>query len=303
MTQDFFANSLEYKYSDFSMYIYYAENINRVKAGMYHKHTPMEIVIPLAGSFHLYINGVQHSIKNNSYVLIDHEVGHKIFDESATERSYFIIVFDILSSSGNDKTEKTDAELCYINILRILKSILGSRGFCKGDFNNNINILLEEFKKECVERRLGWESVLGMICFEIFLSIIRDSYTRMQDAQISKRQDDHSRDIATLAYEYIHEHYYEEISVEKIAASLNVSKRHINRTYEAMYGISVMKDVTRLRIEYAKKYLVETNDSLEHISGQVGFGTVNTFFKQFKNVMNITPGLYRRQNRKKEEKK
>lgn len=92
---------------------------------------------------------------------------------------------------------------------------------------------------------------------------------------------------------YIHSHYQEELSIEKVAEALNVSSRHINRSYSAMFGTTFIKNANLLRIAYAKDYLCTTDDSIEEIAEKVGFASTRTFYKLFQQYEGISASQYR----------
>ena len=56
--------------------------------------------------------------------------------------------------------------------------------------------------------------------------------------------------------------------------------------------------VTNLRLQHACKLLEQTDYVLEYVATQSGFGTLRTFYRQFKKKYNLTPTEYRRLGKK-----
>jgi len=54
------------------------------------------------------------------------------------------------------------------------------------------------------------------------------------------------------------------------------------------------KFVERLRIEAARRRLEESQNSMEAIAGECGFGNVNSMRNVFQRALKIPPGQYRR---------
>ena len=86
----------------------------------------------------------------------------------------------------------------------------------------------------------------------------------------------------------------EKISVEEIAASVNISSRECNRCFSRSIGISPNKYVKEYRIRTAVQMLQQTNDSILSISESCGFSTVSYFDKVFQEFMGVTPKNYRK---------
>lgn len=94
--------------------------------------------------------------------------------------------------------------------------------------------------------------------------------------------------------QFIQEHYMEKISVEEIAASVNISSRECNRCFGRSIGISPNKYLKEYRIRMAAQMLQQTNDSILSISEACGFSTVSYFDKVFQELMGVTPKNYRK---------
>lgn len=94
--------------------------------------------------------------------------------------------------------------------------------------------------------------------------------------------------------EYIESHFFEKISIEKIASSANISRSEADRCFQKYCHISPMKYVIRHRIEYAKLLLGSTPLSVKEIGFQCGFQDTSYFVKTFHKHMGITPSEYKK---------
>lgn len=95
------------------------------------------------------------------------------------------------------------------------------------------------------------------------------------------------------AKNYMDLHFAEPITISDISASANLSKYHFSRLFRAETGLSVHGYLLDLRINHAKKFLSETNLSVEEISQKCGFSSTSHFIRAFKHEMNITPARFR----------
>ncbi len=93
---------------------------------------------------------------------------------------------------------------------------------------------------------------------------------------------------------YIEEHYHEKISLDQLSKLFYISKYHLAREYQRLFGITITNDLTMKRLSHAKSMLRFSKESIEVIASLSGFQTSSYFIKVFKRFENITPLEYRR---------
>lgn len=93
---------------------------------------------------------------------------------------------------------------------------------------------------------------------------------------------------------YIQDHIQEEISLETIAAYVNMNSSYFSRYFKSKTGGNFVDFLTGIRIEKAKELLMETDLSIEEISIQVGHVNKAYFTKVFKKVTGFNPGEFRK---------
>lgn len=96
---------------------------------------------------------------------------------------------------------------------------------------------------------------------------------------------------------FIEEHFSDQISVEDVAAKVGMSARTLHRNCIDYAGIPPKQLLTNLRINQAKQWLIENNDTITEIAFATGFTDSNHFSKQFKMKVGCTPKEFRLQNR------
>ena len=80
-----------------------------------------------------------------------------------------------------------------------------------------------------------------------------------------------------------------------------MSPEHLSRTIKALTGRKFIDIVNSLRLERAKRYLLETDKKMEEIAELSGYGTAKTFFRSFKQAEGVPPGVWRKQMRDQKE--
>ncbi|MBD1382401.1 response regulator [Metabacillus arenae] len=97
---------------------------------------------------------------------------------------------------------------------------------------------------------------------------------------------------------YVEMYYMEELSLEKLANRFFLSREHISRKFKQQTGMPLSKYIIKLRIEQAKSWLSETDQSIFSISLMLGYQDEKYFSKLFKKVVGITPFEYRNLDKK-----
>jgi len=84
------------------------------------------------------------------------------------------------------------------------------------------------------------------------------------------------------------------LTVPVLAERVAMSPRNFARVFTKEMKTTPAKFVERLRIEAARRRLEESQNSMEAIAGECGFGNVNSMRNVFQRALKIPPGQYRR---------
>lgn len=96
----------------------------------------------------------------------------------------------------------------------------------------------------------------------------------------------------------INEHYGEDISLDELAASANVSKSECLRCFKESVQTTPYKYLTEYRLSKAAELLKNTDEPIGNIADRVGFCQVSHFGKCFKEKTGFSPREYRKENAK-----
>jgi transcriptional regulator GlxA family with amidase domain len=83
------------------------------------------------------------------------------------------------------------------------------------------------------------------------------------------------------------------LTLDEMAAWLNVSLRTLNRRFHATFGCSPVAWLTERRVRRAQQLLVASDEAVEQIARRVGFGSVVAFRAQFRGIVGVSPSRYR----------
>ena len=98
------------------------------------------------------------------------------------------------------------------------------------------------------------------------------------------------------AIEQIRLNYHGPLTVGALADAVHVSPSHLAHRFRSETGLSVKDYVTKVRIEVARRLLLETDAKLESIADAVGFCDAPHLSRVFVQHTRRRPGEYRRQH-------
>ena len=95
------------------------------------------------------------------------------------------------------------------------------------------------------------------------------------------------------ARDHMDRQYQAELDLDQVARVAGVSKYHFARSFEATYGETPMRYLTRRRIERAQDLLRAANLTVTEICMLVGFASLGSFSTRFTKLVGETPTAYR----------
>jgi AraC-like DNA-binding protein len=108
----------------------------------------------------------------------------------------------------------------------------------------------------------------------------------------------HSVAVALLAHlrrarDHIDRNYCEPLDLDGLARVAGVSKYHFVRSFEAAYGETPIRYLTRRRIERAQDLLRVANLTVTEVCMAVGFASLGSFSSRFSQLVGECPTAYR----------
>ncbi|EHR8837046.1 PocR ligand-binding domain-containing protein [Shigella flexneri] len=94
---------------------------------------------------------------------------------------------------------------------------------------------------------------------------------------------------------YIHDHFSEELTLEKVANVASLSPWYLSRFFKKAVGEGINTYLTRVRLCESHNLLKNTNWSVERISRSVGFNDSVYFSRLFKHNYGASPEMLRKQ--------
>ncbi len=93
--------------------------------------------------------------------------------------------------------------------------------------------------------------------------------------------------------EYINQNFTKEVTASNVAKSAGLSMSRALHLFKEETGMSLSNFITKLRIDYGKYLLLNTDVNIAHLANEVGFYDQSHFTKYFKKFERITPSRFR----------
>jgi two-component system response regulator YesN len=112
-----------------------------------------------------------------------------------------------------------------------------------------------------------------------------------------KKNNSGEKSIISTVIDYIQNNYSSKtLSVQEIAGVCYMNPAYLGQLFKKRMGCSITDFIHDVRIEQAKRLLVETDQNIELIANQTGFKDRSYFCKIFKKKTGLRPGEYKKNN-------
>jgi AraC-like DNA-binding protein len=88
--------------------------------------------------------------------------------------------------------------------------------------------------------------------------------------------------------------YAEPLNLDAMAAAAGFSRYHFVREFRAVFGETPGAYLSRRRVERAKDLLVHANLTVTEVCMVVGFSSLGSFSRRFRELVGCSPSEYRR---------
>lgn len=134
------------------------------------------------------------------------------------------------------------------------------------------------------KREVGYYAKAMSVLYEIIAEIQHEQYKYLDKKQ---------RNYMQKAYNYILDNYRMcEFDYKELCNSTGLKYAYFSQLFKETYGMSPVKFVTKMKIDYAKELLVTNRYSIVKIAEMSGFNDVSYFSKSFKKQTGFSPTKY-----------
>ena len=108
-----------------------------------------------------------------------------------------------------------------------------------------------------------------------------------------------ARETAQKAKRLLDELFCTQCNLNAELRHLGLSPRRMAEIFREEYGVTPSEYANNLRLDEAKRLLVQSDDRIIDIAYAIGFGGLSSFYRFFKNGTGLSPAAYRKEHRQK----
>lgn len=217
------------------------------------------------------------------YLLTDGEAEITLYDKEiklSPGNIYFIPAFSVLESSIAGQMDK------YYIHFQSDSPIFSLYRYFSDKYSVKSNEISEYLFKTVVENYAS-PSLSAKLRVEGALDLILADFIN----DISAERQNLSRFVEVL--EYIDENYTREISIEELAAIMNISKMYFANFFKSTFHISPKQYILNKRLIESQRLLLDSRMSVKEIAYAVGFENENYFSEFFSAKVGISALKFR----------
>ena len=87
--------------------------------------------------------------------------------------------------------------------------------------------------------------------------------------------------------------FSDELKISYLAEKCKMSETYFRRIFEDKYGISPKKYIIQLKMNHAKKLLLNSEYSVEEVCVRCGYSDVSLFSREFKKIAGVSPSGFK----------
>ena len=167
--------------------------------------------------------------------------------------------------------------------------------------NAKLAIIMKTCLEETNEQLPGYELALRGHLINLYISLIRSCGSPVTPPQPAPPlPQEVASDTAQQLHRilvYLQENYRYNISMQEVADVCGMSYYHFSRFFKRMTAKKFNEYLLEMRLNYARKELLQNDKSISDISLDCGFEYVSYFIQKFKNKTGLTPKEFQKKYR------
>ena len=154
--------------------------------------------------------------------------------------------------------------------------------------SDQITTILQQIEQEMLKKDAFFEEMCESKLTELLILIARSNGS----ADFTAHIDSQTYDRFVNLRKEIHNRFDSSMTVESMAAMVNLSPSRFYSIDKNIFGISPKKDYLNIRIEHAKTLLQQRKYTVSQVATMAGYNNQYHFIRQFREIVGVTPGKY-----------
>ena len=251
-----------------------------------HAHEFLELVYVCAGHADQTIDGDKQSISAGDCFLIDMGMTHG-FSNVSEDFSVINCLFVPSFLSAVTEDDAVFKELVAGAFTSVAYDLVPSYLFVNSGNAVGVGAIFAQMLDEYTHKRTAYLEVLQSLLKVVLITLFR-SYGEISVPQI----------IGDVI-EMVKSSSDKKISLEELSEALFFSPAYISRTFKKHTGKNLTDFIRETRMQAICNALTNSDDSVDKIMSDHGYGDKKSFYEQFNRLYGCTPAQFRINNRKK----
>ncbi len=253
-----------------------------------HWHSTVEIVMPLVNGYTVTINKTVYHLKENEILIIPPGELHALTPPDSGYR--LVLLFDLSSLNKFKGFTRLFSFFSYSSLI--------TSDAMPEIYERERALLLQIAEEYADGGDLAEPSILALL-IQFFVHLARDTKDTVP-ASLPAMQPNKQREYIekfNIVFDYIEQHYTEDISLEEVASQIGFSKFHFSRLFRQFTDTAFYDYLCARRIKAAETLLLDPNLPITEVALQSGFASISTFNRVFKKFKECTPTEFKEFNK------
>lgn len=257
---------------------------------VWHAHKEFQIFLVLEGTGTRFIGNTVKSFGKGDLSLLAPRIPHlwrsdeHYFDKHSDKSTHGVVIYFKENFLGTllEKDEMSQIKSLFVKAQKGL------------EYHGKTTVHIKKLMSELVYLH-GTESLIQFLKILDIFAHTKEYHLLHNENYVYKLKESET-DRINIVYNYLVRHFKRRITLEEVAALLNMTPTSFSRYFTMKTSKSFSYFLSELRIKHACKSLAEEEQkNIAQICYECGFNTLSNFNRQFKEFMKLTPREYRKE--------
>jgi len=260
------------------------------KNGFYmtiHSHDSIEIMYVNKGVCKVVTNINEYHMDSGDFIIINCDKPHQLIIDKDSLCKMLCLEFRFVKVD-NPSNSLLNVKKLYENIKSVRLLLESGENLIILKDRDEILAILEMIVNELGKEKAGYNYFLQAAYSQLIIKISR----LYEESKISGENPVNI--YVKQAIEYMKTNYFDEITVDLIAKTLNINASYFFKLFKKQMAMTPIEYLTSIRINKAIQLLENSNLTITEVCNMTGFNSLQYFSYAFKKNIGMTPSEYRR---------
>lgn len=253
----------------------------------WHWHEEIQFCLVLSGSMQVIVQNKKYELQRGDGIFINTGCIHMTYSKSNPPAKYLCLnIHPQIFSFFHGSVMEQKYFLPFIQNTQFPAEVFSPAcGWQK-------QILELEQRLSCIlrEERAGYELEAYVRILEMWKILVLHINISVRIPSEKKEIQREIKQILT----YIHRNYDRRILLEELALEVHLSRESCCRIFKKTLNCTISEYIADYRIQKSMELLEQTDLSITQIAYDTGFSSGSYFIRKFKELLHITPAMYRK---------